>query len=156
VTNAWHDDGTDHFRRTDPAELEPMQVLRYGKGQFYGAHTDFFDGNDPNHDPGWKSMMDLDTRDRFATVFMYLNTVPPAEGASTYFPAALSDQTALPMRGLHTPPSYFDCEQGTKVDAVKGSVLLFYSQTPDGLLDELSQVKRIATLVLARGDTRRN
>jgi prolyl 4-hydroxylase len=122
-----------------------MQVVTYGKKQFYDAHHDFFDASTAfiKQSPGFETMMDLQARDRFATVFMYLSTTQPRHGGSTFFPKALSDQTGLPLRGLHPRMSHsqqvHDCEQGVKVNSVKGNVLLFYSQTPDGALDPLSQ-----------------
>jgi len=63
-----------------PAErAESIHIARYGVGQEYKAHHDYFDASEPGtaiHLEGWGQ--------RFATVLMYLNDVE--EGGSTAFP----------------------------------------------------------------------
>lgn len=54
-----------------PENAEPLGVLRYGVGQEYRPHFDFYD--DPHHEA-----------QRISTVFVYLNDV--AEGGGTDFP----------------------------------------------------------------------
>ena len=58
LTRTWHDEG------------EPIQVVHYGPGQYYEAHTDYFEAEQFEHrDPAMMSNLDLRTRDRMATLF---------------------------------------------------------------------------------------
>lgn len=81
---------------------EPFQVLRYGVGQEYRPHFDYFD-------PGLKGSQVHLARggQRLATVIMYLNTVE--HGGDTSFP-----------------------ELGMRVIPKQGRALLFYSLNLNG------------------------
>jgi hypothetical protein len=75
--------------------------------------------------------MDLWNRNRLATVFWYLNTMPPGAGGETWFPRALDGEgrAITPWRY-----DYKDCAQGIRYEPVAGHALLFYSMRPDGEL----------------------
>ncbi|GJP35710.1 hypothetical protein CLOM_g9241 [Closterium sp. NIES-68] len=101
------------------ANQESLQVLRYGVGQKYDAHHDYFD--DPKHLQRGGH--------RYATVLMYLNNV--TKGGETTFP----------MHKDPTPKddSWSDCAQGVLgVKPIKGDALLFFNMLPDGSPDESS------------------
>ncbi|GJP45936.1 hypothetical protein CLOM_g5267 [Closterium sp. NIES-68] len=95
------------------ANQEALQVLRYGKGQKYDPHFDYF--SDPvNTQLGGH---------RYATVLMYLNNV--TKGGETVFPTHKDD----------TPKddSWSDCAKGLlAVKPSKGDALLFFNMQPDG------------------------
>jgi prolyl 4-hydroxylase len=60
------------------AHGEPSQVLRYGRGQQYTLHPDFFDPKDD------KQLANGGNRQ--ATMLIYLNTLDEADGGATHFP----------------------------------------------------------------------
>jgi prolyl 4-hydroxylase len=62
-----------------------------------------------------------------ATVFWYLTTVE--KGGETVFPRA--------DKGPY-PASHQSCDSGLLVKPIRGRVIIFYSMTPDGALDEYS------------------
>lgn len=64
-----------------PSEnVEPLQVVRYKKGQQYRSHYDYF-GDSPT-----KYSKELEAcGDRLATIFVYLTTVPEGFGGHTSF-----------------------------------------------------------------------
>ncbi|GJP85281.1 hypothetical protein CLOP_g15396 [Closterium sp. NIES-67] len=101
------------------ANQEALQVLRYGKGQKYDPHFDYF--SDPvNTQLGGH---------RYATVLMYLNNV--TKGGETVFPTHKDD----------TPKddSWSDCAKGLlAVKPSKGDALLFFNMQPDGSPDPSS------------------
>ncbi|CAI5999627.1 unnamed protein product [Closterium sp. NIES-65] len=98
---------------------ESLQILRYGVGQQYEAHHDYFD--DPvNTQQGGH---------RYATVLMYLNNV--TRGGETTFPEH-KDPTPK-------DDSWTDCAKGVlAVKPVRGDALLFYNLHPDGSVDPSS------------------
>ncbi|GJP32035.1 hypothetical protein CLOM_g16579 [Closterium sp. NIES-68] len=98
---------------------ESLQILRYGVGQQYEAHHDYFD--DPvNTQQGGH---------RFVTVLMYLNNV--TRGGETTFPEH-KDPTPK-------DDSWTDCAKGVlAVKPVRGDALLFYNLHPDGSVDPSS------------------
>jgi len=112
---------------------ENIQVVRYEKGQKYGAHRDFFNPNDYHRQPAMLRSVEYGARNRLATVFWYLETV--TEGGETFFPRALNEQGQEYHRwnGDHE-----DCYRGLYVPPVRGNAVLFYSMVPDGRLDERS------------------
>jgi prolyl 4-hydroxylase len=114
---------------------ENIQVVRYEKGQKYGAHRDFFNPNDYHKQPGMLNSVEYGARNRLATVFWYLETVAEGHGGETFFPRALNEQGQEyhPWNGDHE-----DCYRGVYVQPVKGNAVLFYSMVPDGRLDERS------------------
>jgi prolyl 4-hydroxylase len=115
-----------------PYELgENIQVVRYEKGQKYGAHRDFFNPNDYHKQPAMLRNVEYGARNRMATVFWYLETVK--EGGETFFPRALNadGREYHPWNGDHE-----DCYRGLYVPPVRGNAVLFYSMVPDGRLDE--------------------
>ena len=59
---------------------EPAQVLRYGAGQQYSVHPDFFDPRDEQELSNGGQ--------RVATFLVYLSSVPAAAGGATCFPRA--------------------------------------------------------------------
>ena len=59
---------------------EPSQVLRYGRGQQYTLHPDFFDPKDKRQLGNGGN--------RQATLLVYLNTLDEASGGATHFPKA--------------------------------------------------------------------
>lgn len=64
---------------------EGLQILRYGVGQEYKSHYDYFDPNSP-------AVSDQVKNNRICTFLMYLNT--PAKGGETIFPDAKLQVTA--------------------------------------------------------------
>ena len=109
-----------------------MQVIRYTPGQKYEAHRDFFNPNDYQNQPHMLRSIDYGARNRLATVFWYMSTVEGG-GGETYFPRALDAAGAEISPWNH---DYNDCYRGISVKAIKGNALIFYSQLPDGSLDE--------------------
>ena len=90
---------------------EQLQLVHYGKRQEYTAHHDF----------GF-SHISSETQDaRFATLLLYLNE--DVEGGETSFPRWVNDRTFHPL----------------KIKPKTGMAALFYSQLPDGNLDDFSQ-----------------
>jgi len=110
---------------------ENIQVVRYKKGQKYGAHRDFFNPNDYHKQPQKLRSVEYGARNRLATVFWYLESV--TEGGETFFPRALNKdgKEYSPWNGDHE-----DCYRGIYVPPVRGNAVLFYSMVPDGRLDE--------------------
>ena len=66
------------FAQVDVNQTEPVQVVRYRKGQQYLPHYDYFSRDvEKNLVPGGQ---------RLLTFFVYLNTVDPRYGGTTAFP----------------------------------------------------------------------
>lgn len=87
---------------------EIIQVLRYGPGQEFKPHFDFFDGESI----GGKEALENGGQ-RLATLIMYLNSVE--KGGETIFPKI-----------------------GVKITPKKGNAVLFYNCQPDGKEDPLT------------------
>ena len=75
--------------------VEPLQLVKYLPGQFFGVHHDMGDLDDdgsvalPNKT--------LYSKRRLVTIFCYMNAVE--EGGATYFPACGDLRVARPPRG---------------------------------------------------------
>jgi prolyl 4-hydroxylase len=90
---------------------EDLQLVHYAPGQEYQTHHDF----------GYQPLSDDADPARFATLLLYLND--DLEGGETSFPKFSNAHTFLEL----------------KVKPEIGKAVLFYSQLPDGNMDELSQ-----------------
>jgi prolyl 4-hydroxylase len=112
--------------RIPRSHQEHVQVLRYGEGEKYVSHHDYFDPNLYQKDASTLELIRHGVRNRLATVFWYLTTVE--EGGETVFPRAFGN----------TETSFEDCETGLKVKPEAGKVIIFYSMTPDGNADPKS------------------
>ena len=113
--------------RVPQQHQEYAQVLRYGYQEKYDSHTDFFRPSLYQSDPNTLRLIEHGRKNRMATVFWYLSDV--AEGGETVFPRA---DKAGP------PPTMQSCDRGLLVKPEQGKVIIFYSMTPDGELDEYS------------------
>mmetsp|Transcript_1658 Transcript_1658/g.3152 ORF Transcript_1658/g.3152 Transcript_1658/m.3152 type:complete len:501 (-) Transcript_1658:38-1540(-) len=101
--------------RPDVAEkksyAEALQLVHYAVGQEYTSHHDF----------GYNTLHRKGQSVRYTTLIMYLNE--PEEGGETTFPRWANAETF----------------QELAVKPETGKAVLFYSQLPDGNLDDLSQ-----------------
>ena len=89
---------------------EHLQLVHYDPGQEYTAHHDF----------GYPDVNDASQPARFSTLLLYLNE--NVVGGETEFPRWYNGET---KGGLRAKP-------------VSGKAVLFYSQLPDGNMDDLS------------------
>eukprot|EP00568_Trieres_chinensis_P003704 CAMPEP_0183311212 /NCGR_PEP_ID=MMETSP0160_2-20130417/35736_1 /TAXON_ID=2839 ORGANISM="Odontella Sinensis, Strain Grunow 1884" /NCGR_SAMPLE_ID=MMETSP0160_2 /ASSEMBLY_ACC=CAM_ASM_000250 /LENGTH=203 /DNA_ID=CAMNT_0025475721 /DNA_START=17 /DNA_END=625 /DNA_ORIENTATION=+ len=96
---------------TDRSIAEKLQLVHYDVGQEYTPHHDF----------GYSAQQDPRQPARFATLLLYLNEVPG--GGETSFPRWKNAETSNAL----------------KVTPEVGKAVLFYSQLPDGNMDDLSQ-----------------
>ena len=112
-------------------------MVRYESAgqQMYEAHWDYFNPNQYRTQPDVVERMDLRRRNRMATLFWYINTLPEGAGGETFFPRALdgNGKSITPWRN-----DYKDCRQGIKYPPVAGNAVLFYSLRPNGELEEHS------------------
>lgn len=137
-----------------------IQILRYELGQAYVAHHDYFpigQSNDHSWDPSKGGS------NRFATIFLYLSDVEQGYGGQTVFPSSdrltVEESEELVTRLGESPPlekqmefirdagiakgSWEEqltlaCYEKFAVPPRRGDAILFYSQRPDGKLDENS------------------
>mmetsp|Transcript_21778 Transcript_21778/g.52659 ORF Transcript_21778/g.52659 Transcript_21778/m.52659 type:complete len:534 (+) Transcript_21778:52-1653(+) len=89
---------------------EALQLVHYDPGQEYTAHHDF----------GYADFSRKDQPARFATLLLYLNE--GMEGGATEFPRWVNADTPT----------------GLRVEPKVGNAVLFYSQLPDGNMDDWS------------------
>jgi len=118
---------TGSLTRTPRNHQEYVQVLRYGTGEKYDAHHDYFDPAAYKSDTSTLNLIQYGKKNRFATVFWYLTDVE--DGGHTIFPRA---------GGLPPVRSHSDCSRGLKVQPKKGKVIIFYSLDARGKMDPLS------------------
>eukprot|EP00527_Entomoneis_sp_CCMP2396_P001295 CAMPEP_0198155066 /NCGR_PEP_ID=MMETSP1443-20131203/68941_1 /TAXON_ID=186043 /ORGANISM="Entomoneis sp., Strain CCMP2396" /LENGTH=501 /DNA_ID=CAMNT_0043821803 /DNA_START=180 /DNA_END=1685 /DNA_ORIENTATION=- len=102
---------------------ENVQVLRYGLNEKYDHHTDFFPPEFYQNDPRTLERIAHGRRNRIATVFWYLTTVP--QGGETVFPQAFGQEAS----------SFQDCTTGLLVKPERGKVIIFYSLLMTGDTD---------------------
>ncbi|CAB9499451.1 Probable prolyl 4-hydroxylase [Seminavis robusta] len=114
------DRGPDEYSDwpTSGSLAESLQLVHYDPGQKYTAHHDFgfSDLDDPNKDKRFTQAT------RFATLLLYLNS-EGLEGGETTFPRWSNAESFDQLR----------------VNPQEGKAVLFYSQLPDGNLDDFSQ-----------------
>ena len=121
------DDRVASLTRIPKSHGEYVQVLRYGPGEKYDAHHDYFDPKLYRNDANTLNLIEYGKKNRFATVFWYLTDV--TEGGETVFPRE---------GGRRPPGNYGDCNVGLKVRPRKGKVIIFYSLDARGVMDEYS------------------
>lgn len=102
-------------------QVEALQLVRYRPGEFFGVHHDLgvlvLNESDEEHDAMNHASVLLPPKSiygiprRVATLFCYLNTLPPQCGGATYFPL---------------------CD-GLQVQPKAGRAVLFCNITPEGL-----------------------
>ena len=115
--------------RVPRSHQEHVQVLRYGNGEKYDSHHDFFDPAAYQKDASTLQLIGNGLKNRMITVFWYLSDVE--EGGETSFPYFDKQQI---RSGNHC-----DADSGAlMVKPQAGKVIVFYSQTPDGELDRFS------------------
>lgn len=90
---------------------ETLQLVHYDVTQEYTAHHDF----------GYSDIEDDRQGERFATILFYLND--DMKGGETAFPRYVNGKSFHPL----------------KVKPEVGKAILFYSQLPDGNMDDFSQ-----------------
>lgn len=99
---------------------EDLQVLRYGKQQYYNAHLD-------THSDHFDSP-------RHITMVIYL--VDVEEGGETTFPKTELNDSAWDREN----GPFSSCAKGhVSVKPRQGDALMFFSLTPDGTLDEMTK-----------------
>jgi prolyl 4-hydroxylase len=103
----------DHAIPPNEKVSEDLQLVHYSPKQEYMAHHDF-GTDDLDENKSYQST-------RFATLLLYLNNV--TKGGETSFPRWVNGET---FRELKVKPN-------------PGKAVLFYSQLPDGNLDDFSQ-----------------
>lgn len=96
---------------TKKQTCEALQLVHYDKKQEYTAHHDF----------GYSAIDDPHEGARFATILFYLNE--GMKGGETSFPRWVNAES---FRELKVVPK-------------AGKAVLFYSQLPDGNMDDFSQ-----------------
>lgn len=106
---------------------EYVQVLRYGAGEKYDSHHDYFDPSAYRSDKSTLRLIENGKKNRYATVFWYLTDVH--DGGETIFPR---------YGGAPAPRSHKDCSLGLKVKPQKGKVIIFYSLDASGEMDPFS------------------
>ena len=102
---------------------EHTQVLRYGLGEKYVSHHDFFNPSLYQDDANTLRLIQNGRRNRMSTVFWYLSDVPSG------------GETVFPRFNNNVEKSMSDCETGLKVKPEAGKVIIFYSMTADGRTD---------------------
>lgn len=146
--------GFDHY---DERMADGLQVLRYNNTNGYAAHKDYLDR--PQGLSREAMEPSLGGANRLATVFLYLSDVK--HGGQTVFPHAprplqASDLEALESRPLDDeviklrdaqvssdkyswePRLINECYTKLAAAPKKGRAILFYSQHPDGTLDQMA------------------
>lgn len=122
-----------------------LQLVRYAERQAYDIHTDYFpiSYKPPNNfDPANGGS------NRFATIFMYLTSVE--QGGETVFPHGQKQSMWEDETSFMDPAEVFDkdsweyamvklCRASLHTKAIQGEAVLFYSQTPQGILDPYSE-----------------
>eukprot|EP00977_Amphora_coffeiformis_P021222 scaffold9062_cov154-Amphora_coffeaeformis.AAC.8 len=80
--------------------IEPLQLVRYRKEEFFGCHHDL---GDLDEETGNVSLPPRSafTKRRIATIFCYINDLPEGAGGETFFPQANGGRglAVLPKRG---------------------------------------------------------
>ncbi len=117
---------TSSLVRLPRSHQESVQVLRYGLGEKYDNHHDYFDPRAYRNDQRTLSRIKNGRKNRMVTVFWYLSDV--VSGGETVFPRFNGGREK----------NMKDCETGLKVKPEVGKVIIFYSMTPDGKLDPSS------------------
>ena len=128
---------------------EPVQVLRYGFGEKYDQHTDYFDPELYSQDDETLSLIQGGRRNRLATVFWYLTNV--TQGGETSFPDAVGDDSgiAVGMDAKERARRRHNLEQDDLLEEFcvngplmvkpeEGKVIIFYSLLMTGEVDPLS------------------
>jgi prolyl 4-hydroxylase len=116
-----------NLTRTSQRHHEHVQVLRYQRGQQYGAHHDYWP-TESYTQPDIVSMTHGGWKNRLVTVFWYMSDV--ALGGETNFPQARGFET-----NVNSPDVPAECQQGLRVKPERGKVIIFYSLLPDGTGD---------------------
>ncbi|KMZ60678.1 Prolyl 4-hydroxylase subunit alpha-1 [Zostera marina] len=104
------------FTQVPKQNGEPLQVLRYVKGEFYGPHHDYFSNQLERRIAG----------NRIATMIMYLNDV--IEGGETYFPMAGKGECTCGRKNV----------KGMSVKPKRGDAVLFWNKGLNGKVDPKS------------------
>jgi prolyl 4-hydroxylase len=117
---------TSSLVRLPRSHQESVQVLRYGLGEKYDNHHDYFDPRAYQNDQRTLSRIKNGRKNRMVTVFWYLSDV--VSGGETVFPRFNGGREK----------NMKDCETGLKVKPEVGKVIIFYSMKPDGKLDPSS------------------
>jgi prolyl 4-hydroxylase len=121
------EDRTASLVRIPRLHQEYVQVLRYGHGEKYDPHHDFFDPSLYQNDKQTLQLIENGRRNRLATVFWYLSDVE--KGGATTFPNV--------PNGPRVDFS-IACQQGLQVYPARGKVIIFYSLLGDGTGDDYS------------------
>jgi prolyl 4-hydroxylase len=121
------DSRTASLVRIPENHQESAQVLRYDHSEKYNTHHDYFEPSLYQKDPNTLRLIKNGRRNRMTTVFWYLSDVEV--GGETVFPRF--DKAPHPRSGQ-------DFDSGLRVKPERGKVIIFYSMTPDGVLDPFS------------------
>jgi prolyl 4-hydroxylase len=80
-------------------QIEPLQLVRYMPGQFFGLHHDMGDLlEDDGDDIVTLPRKNIVVKRRLVTIFCYLNTLQEDQGGATYFPKC-GHLRVIPKRG---------------------------------------------------------
>ncbi|KAH8065340.1 hypothetical protein JL721_8299 [Aureococcus anophagefferens] len=140
------------FDSYDEQMADGVQVLRYNNSNGYVAHKDFL--SRPADVDARAMEPSLGGANRMATVFLYLTDV--AQGGQTVFPKAERPANAAALPGVEArdvddtiaalrdamevqtwePKLVGQCYSKLAVRPARASAILFYSQRPDGTLDD--------------------
>jgi len=142
--------GFDYY---DDNFADGLQILRYNHTGAYVSHHDYLD--DPNNDDEHDYDSAYVGTNRFATMLLYFNTLSNGEGGETVFPnASPADKSNVvehsqAIEQFRTSEFSNAFEQGSWQETLIGKcqsrlsvkpyatrVVLFYSQFPDGSLDD--------------------
>eukprot|EP00937_MAST-01D_sp_MAST-1D-sp2_P005385 g5385.t1 len=118
-----------NLTRIGVAQFEQVQVLRYTKGQLYGAHHDYWP-TDAYQQPDIVRMTEAGWKNRLLTVFWYMSDVQI--GGETNFPDAVG------FPAIDSTDVSAECRRGLRVKPERGKVIAFYSLLPDGRGDVTS------------------
>lgn len=121
------DERVQSLTRIPVVNAEPVQVMGYGAGARYAAHTDYFDPDDHRGDEVTLELTETGERNRVLTVLMYVSDVEA--GGETVFPR---------HGGAAAPSDALDCSRGLVVRPERRKALLVYNAFPSGALDPLS------------------